>query len=568
MKKIIFIFAFLVTVLLLPLDLSAQKKDSLAVFPFNGESTSDGEAISASFARQSSLQNSFNRIRPVNRNTIAALNFEQQFQRNSGLTDADTIFELEKALNASHVIAGYITKLGNRNLLIVSIMDVESLQQIAGDYRPYQIIDDIIPLIPEMAQKLATAVMKDTRGLPGLSVPSFNISNTLNNFNAMVLAQILACDMANFGKYAILPRTDSLDAVRQEHQYQRDGLTNQERIKRLGEGRNAQYVLSGSIETIGSRNRFGVDILDIEDFSIVPGKSGEEYYTNFVQGIEVMPKLAMQLSGIPIPLPKIPLYEQLVSATGTTTILVTEDTLLRPITISKATSITLKGDTDGRTIENSDTKYYGISIERGVTLIIENLTLKSSIFIKSGGTLVINNSANITNSTGVRVEGGTLLMNSGAITNNSSNGVWVNESGKFTMNGGIISNNKSHGVQISKNSIFSMKNGRIENHNNSGVLNWGDFYMSGGIITGNNDANLGGGVKNWGNFYMSGGTISNNRSKQGGGVWSNNSGAKFNKTGGVIYGSNASSSNANKAGGQGDAVYDDSAVIVRKNNTQ
>jgi hypothetical protein len=34
--------------------------------------------------------------------------FEQKFQR-SGLTDADSIFELGKQLNASFVMAGYIT---------------------------------------------------------------------------------------------------------------------------------------------------------------------------------------------------------------------------------------------------------------------------------------------------------------------------------------------------------------------------------------------------------------------------------------------------------------------------
>jgi len=55
-------------------------------------------------------------------NILLSKNFEQRFQRN-GLTDADTIFELGKALNASHVIAGYITRLGNNNLFLVSIMD-------------------------------------------------------------------------------------------------------------------------------------------------------------------------------------------------------------------------------------------------------------------------------------------------------------------------------------------------------------------------------------------------------------------------------------------------------------
>jgi len=272
----------------------AQKKESLALFPFTGGNASDGTAIVSSLARQAVLRNAFNKTTLVTRNTIAAMNFEQRFQRNSGLTDADTIFELGKQLNHSHVIAGYITKLGDRNLVIVSIMDVESLQQIAGDYRAYSTIEEIDALIPAIAQKLAAAVPKNTNALPGLSVPPFNIASGVNQNDAMVLAQILSCDLANSGKYAVLPRTDSLDKIMEEQRRQRSGVTDQERIKRLGAGRNAQLVLSGSVQRLGSLNKFAVDILDIVDGSFIDGH--EEQYTNLSQGFELIPKLAEQVA--------------------------------------------------------------------------------------------------------------------------------------------------------------------------------------------------------------------------------------------------------------------------------
>jgi formylglycine-generating enzyme required for sulfatase activity/TolB-like protein len=279
----------------LPTALFAQKKDSLAVFAFTGGAASDGESIANSLTRQVVLRNCFSNTRLITRAIIATMNFEQRFQRNSGLTDADTIFELGKELKASHVIAGYITKFGDRNLVIVSIMDVESLQQIAGDYRSYGTIEEINALIPDMAAQLAKAVTRDTNGLLGLSVPPFVISPEVNQNDAMTLAQILSCDLANSGNYAVLPRTDGLEIVMEEHKRQRDGATDQDRIKRLGVGRNAKYVLAGSVEKLGTLNKFAADILDIEDGGYIDGH--EEKYIDFAQGFELVPMLAAKLSG-------------------------------------------------------------------------------------------------------------------------------------------------------------------------------------------------------------------------------------------------------------------------------
>jgi tetratricopeptide (TPR) repeat protein len=284
---------FLTAALLLPTELFAQKKESLAVFAFTGGNASDGEAVASSLSRQATLRNAFNKTTLITRTTIAAMNFEHRFQR-SGLTDADTIFELGKALNASHVIAGYITRLGTNNLVLVGIMDVESLQQIAGYYKQYSNIEEVDRLIPEMANQLIRSITRDTRNLPGLSVPPFVFSRGVDQNDAMTLAQILSCDLANLGKYAVLPRTDSIEKILEEQRRQRSGITDQERIKRLGVGRNAKYVLSGSVERLGTLNKFAADILDILDGSYIDGYA-EEYRT-LAEGFTVIPKLAAQLS--------------------------------------------------------------------------------------------------------------------------------------------------------------------------------------------------------------------------------------------------------------------------------
>jgi len=291
MKKILGV----VLTLLSCAALFAQKKEYLAVFTFTGGEVSDGEYIASNLVRQAALRNGFNKTILITRATIAAMNFEQRFQRNSGLTDADTIFELGKALNASHVIAGFITKLGNQKLVLVSIMDVESLQQIAGYYKQYGSIEEIDKQIPEMATRLAGAVTRNTKELPGLSVPPFVVSKEVDQNNAMVLAQILSCDLANAGKYAVLPRTDNIEKVMEEQRRQRNGTTDQERIKRLGIGRNAEFVLSGSVEKLGTLNKFAADILDIEDGSYIDGYA--EQYKDLTDGFTLIPKLAAQLSG-------------------------------------------------------------------------------------------------------------------------------------------------------------------------------------------------------------------------------------------------------------------------------
>ena len=45
----------------------------------------------------------------------------------------------------------------------------------------------------------------------------------------------------------------------------------QERVRRLGRGVNAQYVLASSLIKMGVLNRFTADILNIEDGSFIDG---------------------------------------------------------------------------------------------------------------------------------------------------------------------------------------------------------------------------------------------------------------------------------------------------------
>jgi len=211
----------------------------------------------------------------------------------------------------------------------------------------------------------------------------------------------------------------------------------------------------------------------------------------------------------PQPTPQGTLYDQLLKASGIVTIVVTENSQLPDVYLSNGKSITIRGDTAERTITNLGGGIQ-ITVGNGAILTLENITLKGiSVNVVEGGTLVMNNASAITGCNGC--------------------GVFVD--GSFTMNEGRIANNNSSGVAV-------------------GVQgSGGSFWMKGGRIENNKDDSYGGGVCCFtGRFYMSGGTISGNwAGEEGGGVYCSDKFIIFSKTGGVIYGSNEGSGNANMA---------------------
>jgi uncharacterized repeat protein (TIGR02543 family) len=287
---------------------------------------------------------------------------------------------------------------------------------------------------------------------------------------------------------------------------------------------------------------------------------------------------------------------------------------IAPITIdpNSSTNIILSGGTTEKTISlNTNgslfTIYYGtLTLDNNITLqgrssnyaSLVRLIMSSANLVMNTGSKIIDNTA-VTNSTssfrvvaggGVYVGRGTFTMNGGTIsgyrieaTNSSSSsyssdiramggGVLV-EDGTFIMNNGTISNNTAY-----SNKFYSGGGGVF-------VGEYGTFTMINGTISGNTAQSssvlaisyaYGGGVAVWdyGTFTMQGGTISGNTvtsadNRLGGGVYVQND--RFTKTGGTIYGSNASPTslqNTAKDTNSGHAVYAlVSSSIMRRNST-
>jgi tetratricopeptide (TPR) repeat protein len=275
-------------------SLGAQARPRLAILPFTGVDTEDAETIAEFFSYEDAIRRVFT---PVPRTrAVETLVKEQEFQR-SGLTDSDTIAELGKQLNADYVLAGHIAALGETKLLLITIIDVKELQQIAGDYREYSRIEDVVDILPGMAERIAQAARQDLSGLQRLAVLPFNVlSSGMDQQDAELLAQLLATELANSGRYAVFPRTSAIERVMEEHHIERSGMTDPESIRAIGEAVNAQYVLSANVRRLGTDNYFSASILHVVEASM--GEGSREKYRDVSDGLDIMPKMARVLSSV------------------------------------------------------------------------------------------------------------------------------------------------------------------------------------------------------------------------------------------------------------------------------
>jgi TolB-like protein len=267
----------------------SQSKFRLAILPFTG---GDGGTIATEFSYQPAILNAFDVVPRTN--AVNTLVTEQNFQM-SGYTDSDTIARLGRMLNADFVVSGHIRRLGNSNLVITTIVNVETFEQMAGDYRTYQNIEEVRNLLPAIAEKMIAASRRDTAQLPKLAIAPFRVANTeVNVQDAETLAQILAVEIANTGKYAVLPRTSTMQAALKELEYQMSGHTAEEGAKALGRAINAEYVLSAEVQGLGKMNIFTAQILHVEDGRLLAGNSRDYHIVD--DGIQLMAELALLLT--------------------------------------------------------------------------------------------------------------------------------------------------------------------------------------------------------------------------------------------------------------------------------
>lgn len=263
-------------------------KENLAILPFIGGQNNEGETIAELFSFDSRILEFFN---PIPRTSInRAIDSEQWFQMNSGMTDADTIVSIGKQLGARYVVAGNITSVGNNKLLVISIMDIRNLQQIAGDLQTYNRIEEIREKLPNMAVNIVQATGKDTSSLQKLAIVPVQLYDGADKKVADTLAQLLAIYLIRSEKYAVYPRTESLDKIIDEHNLQLSGITDDSNVIGIGYGENPNIVLSVAARKLGNTNMFNAVIIDLLTGAQLNGHSVD--YQNISDGISSMEIIA------------------------------------------------------------------------------------------------------------------------------------------------------------------------------------------------------------------------------------------------------------------------------------
>jgi TolB-like protein len=292
MKKYMFLFLTLVT------TWSAMAKDTIAILPFTGGEGEDGETLAILFTNvftgRAELRETFD---PIPRTRVAlAIQAEQKFQMDSGMTNADTIAAIGHQLGAQYIVSGNITQLGTNKMLVVSILRIDTVQLLGGDIQTFTRIEDLTSRLPDMANVVAASTRLNTSALPKVAVLPFQLAGGISRNDADTLAQIVAVYMARSGKTAIYPRTSSLEQIQREYRHQLSGNVADENIVAIGYGVNPDFVLSGSANKLGAQNLFVATILNLETGVQTDGTSVN--YNTLNDGISAMNALAEELTGM------------------------------------------------------------------------------------------------------------------------------------------------------------------------------------------------------------------------------------------------------------------------------
>ena len=268
----------------------SQARPILAVLPFTGGVGGDGETIATLLSFQPEITNAFTVVPRTA--ALDAIFAEHEFQLD-GLTDADTIAGIGRMLNAEFVLSGNIRRLGDRNIVIATIIHVESFQQVAGYHRTYSTIEEVRGFLPSMARDMVATSFRDTSGLPSLAILPLDIAR-ISVHDAETLAKILAIEILHSGSYVVLPRTSAIETAQREMDFQMWGYTTDEGAASLGQAFNANLALAIGARSLGAESMFTAQILDVRDGRQITG-----YYRTYqviTDGVHLMAELAILLT--------------------------------------------------------------------------------------------------------------------------------------------------------------------------------------------------------------------------------------------------------------------------------
>jgi len=256
----------------------------LLVLPLVGVPRASGENIALFISNVSELKRFYNVLDPRLMSQEPELTHYEVPQADT--TDRGLIKAGNK-YNAKYVLASQLTRLGDHQIVILMIIDIETGQLISGAYREIREFADIHILLPSIVKKMVRIAEVDNSSAPSLTVLPFNIPRGISLQDGNVLAHLLIIELVNTGKYRVIRRTNG----------NLDFLSPGEIWGIQGGILNARFILNGNVIQIEEgKNYFLAQIIERHGNRI--HKGGEILYRNISDGVRLMSDLAYILTGV------------------------------------------------------------------------------------------------------------------------------------------------------------------------------------------------------------------------------------------------------------------------------
>ncbi|MCL2042672.1 MAG: hypothetical protein FWG89_00885 [Treponema sp.] len=267
--KKMFLAMVLLPALLVPAALSAEIHDSLVILPFTGSMPGDAEEFAYIFFEEEDVGGFRNPLL----NVFYDISIVEE-RGGAAQLDTNSIIDAGYDYDASHVIAGHIATIDGRHIVLLSLIDIDEEQLVAGYYQQYRAREEVD--IFEVARIFAQAASRDTSTLPRLYVPAPVSRAGTSSEEAAVLAQVLMYQLADQFVYGIFP----IDYDPETENPTYEGITD--------------LALFNTIKADGEVNTFTANIYDMAGLDHVA--LGEENYQGLTYGLTRMPRIALALT--------------------------------------------------------------------------------------------------------------------------------------------------------------------------------------------------------------------------------------------------------------------------------
>jgi len=323
----------LVIILLTGLITATHAMPRIGILPFTGGLGVEGETMANMLSSRQEIRGAFVVV-PLP-DEIGSIVSEHLLQA-SAFTDSDAAAVIGRAIGVDYVMSGHMRRLGNRHLVIATVVNVHTLELVAGYYRMYRNFREVNTFLPSMSRNLVGATLGRSvmEPLPRLAIAPLGVSpddsaaetpvlvhTEADMHDLETLVQILAIRIVDTGEYAVLPRAtvmrsalsawearmaderaaalerlielllgilDAPDEVAATEEYSAGAIT------AMGQAAGADLVLSVEMRGLEGVTMFAAQMHQTRDGDLREGIS--RGYRNMGEGVNLMAEIAVLLT--------------------------------------------------------------------------------------------------------------------------------------------------------------------------------------------------------------------------------------------------------------------------------